>query len=103
MPIATANVLTNDYNAILTLCELRHERANGRPVDKVVKYLNGLVYTAYENPIGLGNTFAVGGGFGTNLYYVEITPGFGQSPSAPGYARTTFTINKNFVIETGNS
>jgi len=98
--MAITTVLSNDYNAILAICELRHERANGRQVDKVVKYLNGIVYTAYENPIGLGNTFAVGAA-ATNTYYVEVSPGFGQS--SVGFARTTFTINRNFVIETGNS
>jgi hypothetical protein len=100
MPITT--VLSNNFNMIVALCELRHERANGRPVDKIVKYSNGLVFTAYENPIGLGNTFAVGAA-STNTYYFEIRPGFGQSPSAPGYAVTTGTINKNFVIEVGNN
>lgn len=98
MPITT--VLTNNFNMIVALCELRQERANGRPVDKIVKYSNGLVFTAYENPIGLGNTFAVGAA-STNSYYFEISAGFGQS--TVGIARTTGVINKNFVIEVGNS
>jgi hypothetical protein len=48
MPITT--VLTNNFNMIVALCELRQERANGRPVDKIVKYSNGLVFTAYREP-----------------------------------------------------
>jgi len=88
MPFLATNVVSSDVNLILCALELRTERANGRPIDKVVKYSNGLVYSVSENPVGLNTTF----------YQFEIRPGFGQSTSV-GWAVTTGSFTPNFLVE----
>jgi len=88
MPFATANVISSDINLVLCALELRHERNNGRPIDKVVKYSNGLVYSVSENPLGLN----------TNFYQFEIRPGFGQSSSV-GWAVTTGSFTPSFLVD----
>ena len=93
MPFLATNVVSSDLNLIMCATTLRHERANGRPIDEVVRYNNGLVYTVSEPSAGISTTF----------YQFEIRPGFGQSTAAPGYAVTTGQFPSTFLVELARS
>jgi hypothetical protein len=93
MPILATNLVTNDINLIICACQLRAERANGRPIAEVVRYNAGLAYIVSEPQAGINTSF----------YNFEIRPAFGQSPSAPGYAVTTGSFPSTFVAELGRA
>jgi len=93
MPILATNLVTNDINLIICACQLRAERANGRPIAEVVRYNAGLAYIVSEPQAGIN----------TSLYNFDIRPAFGQSPSAPGYAVTSGSFPSTFVAELGRA